>query len=227
MNIPQHVAIILDGNRRWAKERGLPTLLGHKKGFEQARKITKYAAKIGIKYLSFFAFSTENWKRSKDEKLYLFKLYRLWAVKEFEELNKTGFRVIFSGDIDAFPDDLPIIFKKLIDKSKDNTGMVVNLCLNYGSKQEILRATKLALVDKLNPDDLSEEKFYSYFYTKDLPPVDLMIRSSGEQRISNFLLWQISYAELFFIKKRWPDFGQDDLDKIIEEFNNRERRIGK
>jgi len=117
MNIPQHVAIILDGNRRWAKNKGLPSLLGHKKGFEQARNITKYAAKIGIKYLSFFAFSTENWKRSDEEKSYLFELYRLWAIKELENLHKSKFKVIFSGDIDAFPGDLPTIFKKLMEKS--------------------------------------------------------------------------------------------------------------
>lgn len=227
MNIPQHVAIILDGNRRWAKSKGLPTLLGHKKGFEQARKITKYAAKIGIKYLSFFAFSTENWKRSDEEKSYLFELYRLWAIKELENLHKSNFRVIFSGDIDAFPGDLPIIFNNLMEKSKSNNGLMVNICLNYGGKSEILRAAKLAIKDGINQNELTEEKFYSYFYTKNMPNVDVMIRTSGEQRISNFLLWQISYAELFFIKKHWPDFGHDDLDKIIDEFNNRERRIGK
>lgn len=227
MSIPQHVAIILDGNRRWAKNKGLPSLLGHKKGFEQARNITKYAAKIGIKYLSFFAFSTENWRRNDEEKSYLFELYRLWAIKELENLHKSKFRVIFSGDIDEFPHDLPQIFRQLMEKSKNNTGLTVNICLNYGGRQEILRAAQLAIKDRINPEDLNEEKFYQYFYTKNMPPVDILIRTSGEQRLSNFLLWQLSYAELFFIKKHWPDFTKDDLRQIIDQYLNRNRRFGK
>lgn len=227
MKLPQHIAIILDGNRRWAKNKNLPTFFGHKKGFEQARKITQYAAKIDIKYISFFAFSTENWKRSVEEKKYLFGLYKLWAQKELKDLKKSNFRVIFSGDIDQFPQDLPQIFMQLMEKSKNNTGLTVNICLNYGGKQEILRAAQLAIKDRINPEELTEEKFYQYFYTRDMPPVDILIRTSGEQRLSNFLLWQLSYAELFFIKKHWPDFSKDDLHKIIDQYLARERRFGK
>lgn len=223
----KHIAIILDGNRRWAREHKLPTLFGHKKGFEKTREITRYAAKIGIQYLSFFAFSTENWKRTIGEKKYLFKLYKLWARSELKELQKSNFKIIFSGDIDAFPRDLPKIFHELMEKSKNNTGLVVNICLNYGGKQEILRAVKLALKDKINPVDLTEGKFYQYFYTKNMPPVDILIRTSGEQRISNFLLWQMAYTEFFFIKKYWPDFTKEDLEKIIDQYLNRERRFGK
>ncbi|MCM1323079.1 MAG: isoprenyl transferase [Acetobacter sp.] len=227
----KHIAIIMDGNGRWAKRRGLPRQFGHKKGAENVVNITRAMKNSGIKYLTLYAFSTENWQRSQEEVSALMQLLRDYLDKEFREIMENNVRIIFIGEKDMLADDIQQKILEVENQSEQNTDLTLCVALSYGSRQEILSATKRAIKlsqeGKLSPDSLSVDFFSSLLYTKDIPDPDILIRTSGEQRISNYLLWQLAYTELFFTDTLWPDFGKDELMSIITQFNNRERRYGK
>lgn len=228
--IPQHIAIIMDGNGRWAKKRSMPRTYGHKKGSENLKNIAIECSRLGIKALSVYAFSTENWKRPKKEIDYLMGL-----PSEFEETFKGKFdendiRVIFSGRKDRFPSKVQDLIARVEEKTKDRPGMVLNICFDYGSHTEMLEAVKEIAQDfksdSIGLEDITEELMTSHLYTKELPHLDLLIRTSGEQRISNFLLWQLAYSELYFPSVHWPAFNKKELLKAIDDFQSRNRRFG-
>jgi len=229
-NIPNHIAIILDGNGRWAKKRGLPRTMGHKVGADNLKKIAIECSNLGIKALSVYAFSTENWKRPKEEIDYLMKL-----PKEFEEgfkgeFEDNGIRVMFSGRKDRFNNEVLGLMKRVEDKTKDRDKMILNICFDYGSQYEITEAVKEISMkykeNKIKLEDINEEMIGNHLYTKDLPKLDLLIRTSGELRISNFLLWQLAYSELYFPKVPWPAFNKKELLKAMDSFQKRNRRFG-
>ncbi len=225
----RHVAIIMDGNGRWAKAQGKPRSAGHLAGVENVRTIAIAADELGIEYLTLYAFSTENWKRSADEVGYLMKLPAFFFEKYMRELMDRGFRIRMLGEMDALPEATARVLRKAMDDSASNTGLSLNIAMNYGSRREITLAAKAYAQDVLAgraDADLSEEAFEKYLMTDGFPPVDLLIRTSGEYRISNFLLWQIAYAELSFVPESWPDFTPDSLKRCIEEFSGRDRRFG-
>ncbi len=223
LKMPSHIAMIMDGNGRWAKQRGLNRTAGHEEGAKVVRNITTHCSNIGIKYLTLYAFSTENWQRPKLEVEFLMKLLDRYLKKELPIYlaNNVKFKAI--GDLSKFSKSLLKTIKETEEKTSNCTGLTQVLALNYGSKDEILRAIK-----KLNDLNLevNEENFEKCLDTANIPPVDIMIRTSGEVRLSNYLLWQVAYAEMFFIDTLWPDFKSDELDKIIEDFQKRERRFG-
>lgn len=230
LKIPTHVAIILDGNGRWAQERGMTRSQGHEHGFENLKRISEYVFDKGIKVLSVYAFSTENFKRSKEEVDFLMNLF----VSKFEQyknlMNKKGIKIVFSGERKApLPDKVIKVIEKVENATKDNTNGILNICINYGGHSEIISATKkickLVSENKLSIDDITEESFSHYLFN-DLPPVDLLIRTSGEVRISNFMLYQLSYAEMYFPKTYFPAFNEDEFDKAIVEYTKRDRRFG-
>lgn len=229
-NIPRHIAIIMDGNGRWAKKRKLPRTMGHKAGVETIRRIIKEAHILGIKYLTLYAFSTENWKRPKDEVSALMKLLVEYLRSELQELNKNGVVINILGDIDKLPKDAQEEVKDAVEITKNNNGIVLNIAFNYGGRDEIIRATKLVSEDvksgKLNINDINEEIIEKYLYTKGIPDPDLIIRPSGEQRISNFLLWQCAYSEFWYSNVCWPDFKEEHLHEAIYDYQNRDRRYG-
>jgi undecaprenyl diphosphate synthase len=229
-NIPRHVAIIMDGNGRWAKERGLPRIAGHRQGTKRVKEIVRTAKELGIKVLTLFAFSSENWSRPKKEIDTLLRYFNDYLDKEINNLHKNNIRFKVIGRKHPLPQNLLEKIKESEIKTENNDGMVLVLALNYGSRQEITDAAKKiadALLRKeLNLDDLDENTFSRYLYTQGLPDPDLLIRTSGEVRISNFLLWQASYAELYFPKTYWPDFKKEDLILAIKEYNKRQRRYG-
>ncbi len=227
--IPNHVAIIMDGNGRWAQKRGLKRTKGHQKGAEALKKISEYAYDKKIKVLSVFAFSTENWKRDKEEVDFLMNLF-LKAFKEnFEAVKKKGVKVIFSGVKDKLSEQVIDSMEKMMQETKNNTNGIFNICLNYGGQDEIINATKKISKDVkegiIDCNDINPDLFNKYLFN-DLPPIDLLIRTSGEYRISNFMLWQMAYAELYFTDTLWPDFDEKQMDKAIEAYNNRDRRFG-
>jgi len=229
-NIPQHVAIIMDGNGRWAKERGLPRTTGHREGIKRVKEIVKVAAELGVRVVTFFAFSTENWARPKKEVNMLMRSLNYFLDREIKELVKNNIRLKIIGRDEPIPEYLQKKLKEAERKTENNTGIVMVLALNYGARQEILDAIKKfsnqVIGGDANIKDLDIENFSQYLYTAGLPDPELLIRTSGEMRISNFLLWQLSYTELLFSKKHWPDFRQDDFKKAILEYQNRERRFG-
>ncbi len=227
---PEHIGIIMDGNGRWAKRRGLPRSAGHRAGAENFRTITRYASKIGVKYLTLYAFSTENWSRPQEEVgalMSLFKDYLQEALRDFMDEN---IRVRFIGDVSAFSPELQSLIREVEEASAPKTGMVLNLAMNYGGRSELVRAAKAFARDVENgktvPDALSEEGFAEYLYTAGQPDPDLIIRPSGEERISNFLLWQSAYAEFVYFDVLWPDFRPKDLDEAIRVYASRQRRFG-
>lgn len=230
-NSCKHIAIIMDGNGRWAKKRGMPRTFGHKKGAENVTKITRAMKESGIKFLTLYAFSTENWQRSEDEVAALMDLLREYLNKEFKEIMENNVRLIFIGEREMLSPDIQEKIKKLEDESSKNTDLTLCIALSYGSRQEIVNAVKNICNDvkndKMNLEDISIDIISKNLYTKDIPDPDILIRTSGEQRISNYLLWQIAYTELFFTDTLWPDFGKEELLTIIDKFNNRERRYGK
>ncbi|MCI9256842.1 isoprenyl transferase [Oscillospiraceae bacterium 42-9] len=228
--LPAHVGIIMDGNGRWAKKRLQPRTLGHRAGAQNFRTITRYASKLGIKYLTVYAFSTENWSRPAEEVgalLRLFKDYLEEALRDFMEEN---IRVRFIGDVSAFPQELRKLIAEVEEASAPKTGMVLNLAMNYGGRAEILRGARAFAADVraglCQPEDLTEERFDRYLYTAGQPAPDLIIRPSGEQRVSNFLLWQCAYAEFVYFDILWPDFKPQDLDRALEIYRSRQRRFG-
>lgn len=225
LKVPNHVAIIVDGNGRWAKERGMSRLKGHDAGFENLKKISKYILSRGIKILSVYVFSTENFKRSKEEVDHLMELFVLMFKKDKNFFMKNNIKVVFSGRDEPLPKAVIEARDALTKLTKDNTGGVFNVCLNYGGRAEIMDATKKMIKDGIDPDIVDEELFRKYLY-QDLPDVDLMIRTSGEIRLSNFLPWQLSYSEFYFPETKFPDFKEEDFDKAIIEYSSRDRRYG-
>ena len=226
----KHIAFIMDGNGRWAKKRGLPRHLGHKRGCEVCTDIYEGCLENHIQVMSLYAFSTENWNRPKDEIDHLFNYLEIFFKKEIKRFMRDGSRVMVSGDLSRIPEKTRNVIYDSMERTKDNKNFVFNICLNYGGKSEIVRATKLIAEDIKNGiisiDDVNEKSFENYLYTKDLPPVDLLIRTSGEMRTSNFLLWQLAYAEFIFTKTCWPDFNKKELNECINEFKTRDRRYG-
>ena len=229
-NIPKHIAIIMDGNGRWAKERGLPRSAGHHQGVERVREIVKAAAEIGVSAITFFAFSTENWSRPKQEVSILLRYLSSFLNREIKELHKNNIRFKVIGREEPVPKSLLNRLRQAEDKTRDNTGMTVVLAINYGSRQEIVDAVKefseRLLKGQVDIQDLNVGNFSDYLYTRGLPEPDLLIRTSAQKRLSNFLLWQLSYAELYFPKKYWPEFRREDLEKAIKVYQKRERRFG-
>ena len=229
MRVPNHSAIILDGNGRWAKKRGMPRSFGHVKGCENLEDICEVAKELGVKYLTVYAFSTENWKRSKEEVDGLMKLFRNYLKKCIKISQKNNMRVKVIGDITAFDSDIQESIEKLEDFSKDFTDLHFQIALNYGSRDEITRAVNRMLEDqkagKLETP-VSEDTISGYLDTAGLPDPDLMIRTSGELRLSNYLLWQLAYSEFYFTDVPWPDFKKEELVKAIEKYNERDRRYG-
>ena len=225
----RHVAIIMDGNGRWAKAQGKPRTAGHLVGSDNVRTIAIAADQMGIEYLTLYAFSTENWKRSKDEVSYIMNLPAIFFKKYMKEFLNRGFRMNILGELDALPSSTRKVLEEAMEESKNNTGLNLNICMNYGSQREILLAAKKYAKDvQEGKADLSldEEGFEKYLMTGGFPPVDLLIRTSGEQRISNYLLWQIAYAELEFVDESWPEFTPDVLKRCLDEFGHRDRRFG-
>ena len=221
--IPSHIAIIMDGNGRWAEKRGLPRTLGHKEGADALRKIITYAGKIGVRYLTVYAFSTENWKRSKDEVEALMFLFKTYLKNEEKNIMKNNVRFLVSGRKEGVNPSLLEAIEKLEDKSKNNTGLTLNIAFNYGGRAEITDAVNFILESGITYID--EENFSKYLYN-DIPDPELLVRTSGEFRISNFLLWQIAYSEIYITEALWPDFDEKELDKAIESYNERDRRFG-
>ena len=228
-NVPNHVAIIMDGNGRWAQKRGLKRTKGHQKGADVLKKISEYVYDKKIRVLSVFAFSTENWKRDKEEVDYLMDLFLKAFKINFESIKKKGIKVVFSGVKEKLSDKVIKAMDSMMKDTKDNKNGIFNICLNYGGQDEIVEATKKICEDvsenKLNISQINEELFSKYLFN-DLPPIDLMIRTSGEYRISNFMLWQLAYSELYFTDTLWPDFNEEEFDKAIDSFNKRDRRFG-
>ena len=226
----KHLAIIMDGNGRWAKSKGKPRFYGHYKGVLNIIKILREAYKLDIFCVSMFCFSTENWNRPKDEIDHLFKYIETFFKKNIDEFIKKEIKINISGDISKLPIDIQKIINESLNKTKNFNKMVFNICLNYGGRDDIVNACKNITNDvinnKINLNDINEISFKNYLYTKDLPDVDLLIRTSGEERISNFLLYQLAYAELIFVEKYWPEFNIKDLHECINIYNKRKRRFG-
>lgn len=229
-NLPVHIAIIMDGNRRWAKEKGLETKLGHKEGAENLKRIAKYANEIGIKYLTVYAFSTENWKRTKEEVGALMFLLNWYLDDLLNSSDLDNVKINVLGDITKLDAGTQKLILKLENKTKDYTGLQLNVAFNYGGRDEITRAVKkIASAVKNNEisiDDIDEDLISNSIYTAGMPDPDLLIRPGGEKRISNFLPWQLSYTEFIFIDKYWPDFNKNDLDEAIVEYERRNRKFG-
>jgi undecaprenyl diphosphate synthase len=227
---PKHVAIIMDGNGRWAKARGLPRTAGHRKGVEAVRRTVEAARELGIPYLTMFGFSSENWRRPEGEVFDLMQLLRFYLRSEIAELHKNGVRLRVIGDRTKLSGDIVTMIGKAEELTQGNTNLNLVIALSYGSRQEITDATRQmvrdALEGRLRPEDITEESFSARLLTRDIPDPDLLVRTSGEQRISNFLLWQSAYTELVFVDTLWPDFTKRDLEDAIREFNQRDRRYG-
>ena len=231
METPKHVAIIMDGNGRWAEQKGLTREFGHENGVRSVKKIVEEANKLKIQYLTLFAFSIENWKRPGHEVETLMRLLVETLKDEFEDLLNNNIRLNSIGDIESLPQEVKSELKDIIESTKNNSGMTLTLALSYGAKQEIFNAVK-QISKKVKDeiiclDNFDDSIINDHLYTKNLPNVDLLIRTSGEQRISNFMLWQIAYAELYFTETYWPDFSQEDFTHAIIEYQKRERRFGK
>ncbi len=226
---PRHIAIIMDGNGRWAKKRGLPRTAGHAAGGEAFRRIANYCRTLGVEYLTVYAFSTENWKRSEEEVSGIMRLLGKYLTEALADMEKNRVRFKFFGDLSRLSPELRKLCLDAESRSQDYD-VQVNFCLNYGGRDEIVKASAAFAADVkaglYAPEDLTEELLSQYLYSKDVPDPELIIRPSGEQRTSNFLLWQSAYSEYVFMDVLWPDFGPDDLDKAIEEFNRRNRRFG-
>ena len=229
LNIPNHVAIILDGNRRWAKKRGMKPQEGHYKGFTNLENLVDYVFSKGVKILSVYAFSTENFSRSKEEVDYLMDLFAVAFKKYFEKQNKKNVKIVFSGRREPLPEKVLKMIDEVTEKTKDNTGPIFNICVNYGGRPEIVDTTKkiceMVKNGEISIDDIDEDLFTKNLY-QDLPAIDLMIRTSGELRLSNFLLWQNAYAEFYFPEIEFPGFDEKEFDKALEVFDKRNRRFG-
>ena len=228
--MPKHIAIIMDGNRRWAKSKGKLVSFGHKEGAKTLENIVRYANKIGLEYITVYAFSTENWKRAEDEVKALMMLLQNYLDEYSKRADTENIRVKVLGDISALSDGMQKSINKCMERTKNNTGVTFNIALNYGGRDEILKAIKQIAKevkeDKLKIEEITEEKVSNSLYTKGEPDPDLLIRTSGELRLSNFLPWQLVYSEFLFIDKNWPDFNEEDLDNAIIEYQKRTRKFG-
>ena len=221
---PSHIAIIMDGNGRWGLKKYNDRNKGHYYGLQNINKVIKNCIKLHIKYLTLYTFSTENWNRPKKEIEYLFFLFKFFYQKNFNKINKNNIRIKFIGDLKNIPADLKVIIKKIQEKTKNNNRITVVFAFNYGAKSELINAFKKIHKNKKNK--ISEQLISNNLYTKNMPDPDILVRTGGEKRLSNFLLWQLSYAELFFIEKSWPDFNFLDLKKIVNKFSGIKRRFG-
>ena len=228
--LPRHVAIIMDGNGRWAKARGLPRAAGHRRGVEAVRRIVRKAGEIGIEVLTLYAFSSENWRRPVEEVSDLMGLLRHFIRADLNEIAEAGVRIRVIGDYRAFQDDVVKLIDGAIERTAGNTGMTLVIALNYGSQNELARAAQRlaerARAGEIEPSSITADAIAAELDTADIPPVDLLIRTSGERRLSNFLLWQAAYAELLFVDTLWPDFGEAELAEALDDFARRERRFG-
>ena len=228
--VPKHIAIIMDGNGRWAKSRMMPRTYGHKAGVETIRKVVEEAKRLGIKYITLYAFSTENWKRPKDEVSALMKLLVTYLRKELAELDKNDVKINTIGDISKLPQACIDELEKSKEKTKDNKALVLTLALNYGGRADIIDAVKNICADvkdsKVEIENIDEEMFSKYLDTKDIVDPDLVIRTSGEQRLSNFLLWEVAYSEFYYTDIHWPDFDEEELQKAVYSYQKRDRRFG-
>jgi undecaprenyl diphosphate synthase len=224
--IPTHVAIIMDGNGRWALERGLPRLSGHRAGTENLREVIEACAEFGIQYLTIYAFSTENWKRPSDEIQGLMRIFKSMLDKELKNLHENGVQLRHLGKLDRVDPELQQKVNEAIELTRDNHTLILNIAFNYGGRDEILQAVKQLIIDSPNPEELDAELFSKYLYTASSPDPDLIIRTSGEFRCSNFLIWQGAYSEWYFTKTYWPDFNREELYQALLVYNERERRYG-
>lgn len=228
--LPRHIAIIMDGNGRWAKKRGLPRTAGHKKGANTFRTIGDYIDEIGIEYMTFYAFSTENWRRSQDEVGAIMDLFREYLKEALERLKETNMRMLFIGDRSVLDDDIDELMNEIERDTANNTGTTINMAINYGGRQEITQACKKIAQKvkdgEINVEDITEDTITANIYTAGQPDPDLIIRPSGEFRLSNFLTWQSAYSELWFDNILWPDFSKKDLDRALMDYSNRQRRFG-
>ena len=228
--VPKHVAFIMDGNGRWAKKRGLVRTAGHEEGAKRVQDLARNAKEFGIKVVTLYTFSTENWKRPKEEIDYIFNLGKKFLIEGKEDFMKNNVRVYFIGKIDELDEDFRKLIYETMEETKNNDGITLNFAFNYGGRSEITEMVKNiandCVTNKIKVDNINEKLIDSYLMTKDLPPVDLMVRTSGEVRLSNFLLWQLAYSELIFTGNYWPDFDKKSLEKILIEFQSRNRRYG-
>ena len=230
LDVPKHVAIVMDGNRRWAKNRGMPAMVGHREGIKSVENILETAKETGVKILTLFTFSTENWKRSKREIDTLMNMLEKYLDHEYKKLVDNDIKLATIGRTDRFNPNLLKKIERVKELTKGNSGLILNLALDYGARDEIAGASRRIAEDvksgKIKTDNISEELFSSYLYTNELPDPDLLIRTGGEFRLSNFLLWQVSYSEIYVTKKLWPDFGKKDFEKAIYAYRQRDRRLG-
>ena len=224
--VPQHIGIILDGNRRWAKAKNLPAFEGHRQGYETFKKTAVAAFDKGVSCVSAYIFSTENWTREKPEVNFLLDLALRMVTRDLSELNEHGIRIVWFGSAERVSDKLLKALRNAEEATKHNKGRTLVICFNYGGKLEITEAVKKLVNDGVAGDDITEEKISDYLYEPSVPPVDLLIRTSGEQRISNFMLWRAAYSELYFTEVLWPDFSTDDLDDALQHYASRQRRFG-
>ncbi len=228
--IPQHIAVIMDGNRRWARQKNMPTKMGHREGALRVTDLVKNCADLGVKYLTVYAFSTENWKRDKKEIDYLMNLLMEFVVKELNNLHKNDVKITIMGNIEDLPEKTRKEVEHSVELTKNNKTLHLNIALSYGSRNEIIRGIKNIIKEyennKINIDEINEESFKKYLFTKDMPDPDLLIRTSGELRLSNFLLYQLAYTEFYFTDTLWPDFNKEELLKAIKSFQHRKRRYG-
>ena len=222
-----HIAIIMDGNRRWAKEHNLPSAMGHKKGVSSLREITRACDELGIKYLTVYAFSTENWKRSKEEVDFLMNLVAVTLKNELDDMDKEGVKISFIGDLSRLSQGLQQVIFNAQNKTKDNTGVNLQIALNYGARDEITNALKSIVKNGVKYEEINEDLISQNLYTHDIPDPDILIRTGGEKRISNYLLWQIAYSEIIIVDCYWPEFSRDSLLRCLDEYNRRQRRYGK
>lgn len=229
LTVPRHIGFIMDGNGRWAKKRALPRNIGHNQGAEVFKKTINWCRELGIECATFYAFSTENWKRPADEVKGIMDLLRRY-IKDLRACAKENVRIVILGDIQPLDEDIRVDLLDIMETTKANTGFIVGIALNYGGRAEIVRAAKIlarrCAAGEISAEDISEEMIEKCLYTNEMPPLDLVIRPSGEQRLSNFLMWQAAYAEFVFMDVLWPDFSQKDLEYAIKEFAGRSRRFG-
>ncbi len=229
-NMPKHIAIIMDGNRRWAKAKGKPANFGHREGAKTLEKIVRYANKIGLEYITVYAFSTENWKRAEEEVKALMFLFQSYLNDYAKRADSENIKVQFLGDRAALSQAMQKSMRECTERTKNNTGVTFNIALNYGGRDELIHAIKniseKVKTGSLQIEDIDEEVISENLYTQNMPDPDLLIRTSGEMRLSNFLLWQVAYSEFLFVDKNWPDFSEEDLDKAIEVYQSRHRKFG-
>lgn len=229
-SVPTHIAIIMDGNGRWASQRKLPTILGHREGASALKRITKHAGSLGVKFLTVYAFSTENWRRPESWIMEMMGLLRYYLKNEVREITKNNVRLKIIGNKSDFDQDIQDLINEIEEQTCNNTGMTLVIALNYGGRTDIVKAcqdiSQKVASGEMSSDSINEEVFSQHLYTKNIPDPDLLIRSSGEYRISNYLLWQLAYSEFVFSNKLWPDFNEDDLEDAIKEYQTRNRRFG-